>query len=110
MSRICVISDAALAEYHRLRRGVAKNKLKRRLLGYGLFSGVYWGSCVRFWQFESKVGIQQSRAAVDECSSRVLHCLSQDVRRIYNTTLLNFGHHTSPHWKRATRKMIYDHR
>lgn len=70
----------------------------RKLLGYGLFCGVYWGkSSMKAWQLEG--GIQPTKE--DAQSVRTNHCLSREVRRIYNTTMINVGNHNFSTWKRA---------
>ncbi len=96
------MSRGSWADLRKAQRAVRRRKLKRRFLGYGQFYGVYWGSCVRFWQFQGSIFPTAAEAA----AQRVSHCLSNDTRRVYNTTVLNTGHHTSPHWERATRKFL----
>lgn len=70
----------------------------RKLLGYGLFCGVYWSrKSMRAWQLEG--GLQPTKADA-ECV-RTSHCLSREVRRIYNVTRVNVGHHSHPPFEPA---------
>lgn len=76
-------------------------KPKRKFLGWGLFCGVYWGSAKKAWQFEPVVGIcATSQEAID---GRTDHCLSREQRRIYDSTMLNVGHHSRPDFVRADK-------
>lgn len=76
--------------------------MKRKLLGYGIFCGVYWGeTSMKRWQFESIVGICKTKEECFKLDRRILHCLSRETRRIYNTTKLNIGHHCHPSWVTA---------
>lgn len=77
----------------------------RRLIGYGLFCGFYWGRAdMKAWQLEG--GIQPTRE--DANAVRTSHFLSRETRRIYNTTMINVGHHSSPIWKRADSILPHD--
>lgn len=74
-----------------------------KLLGYGIFCGAYWGSQAKNWQFEKVVGIQPTREDAASADRRILHCLHRETRRIYSTTMLNIGHHSSPRWINAKK-------
>lgn len=76
--------------------------MKTKILGYGIFSGVYWGSAMKNWQFETIVGIQPTEEDVENLCPRILHCLSKETRRIFPNTMLNIGNENSPHFIKAS--------
>lgn len=78
-----------------------------KFLGYGVFTGVYWGRQIKNWQFETVVGIQPTRQACDGADRLITHCLSRETRKIYSTTKLNIGHHNSPHFVKASNLKRY---
>jgi hypothetical protein len=75
---------------------------KRKLLGYGIFTGELWGKEMKNWKFEEVVGIQPSKAEAEALDRRIHHCLSRETRRIYTTTPLNVGSRNSPRFIKAS--------
>jgi hypothetical protein len=75
-----------------------------KLLGYGAFSGVYWGRTAEHqWQFENHTGILPTEEeALERYKVRHYHCLSYDIRRIYDVSQLNMGTHNSPRFMTAS--------
>lgn len=73
-----------------------------KLLGYGVFCGVYWGKATKDWQFERVCGISPTKQEADSKMKLIHHCLSRGIRRIYTTTKLNIASHSSPHFVLAS--------
>ncbi len=76
---------------------------KRKLLGYGMFSSSTWD--MKYWKFETVVGIHPTKEEARIYSKRVSHCLHREFRRIYNVSRLNIGHHdkNSSHFVNAEK-------
>jgi hypothetical protein len=70
--------------------------MTKKLLGYGLFCGVYWGrESMKAWTLERGL-LCQTREEAE--SIRTTHCLSRETRRVYTTSKVNIGHHSNPVW------------
>lgn len=78
--------------------------LKRKLLGYGVFSGCCPGA-PKGWRFQEDCGISPTKAEAETRETRIVHCIPKEVRRVYNVTKLNIGTEDLPTWQKAQRWM-----
>ena len=77
-----------------------KKKSKPKLLGYGLFVGVYWGSAKKAWTLERGM-LRKTRKEAGEIQTD--HCLSREVRPVHTNSRINIGHHSHPQWVRGEK-------